>query len=213
MSLSSINYKLKCSPVSAPERQTRQGPLYKTVRTPTDKSVWGKLFQTVENVSLTCNYFSKLVFSPKPWNDHTSPAVTLPVTLCVNYDTKCWFVRTSLRSEIWRDMKKQKCHLGGAWRIPALGYGVGWGHVTYQRTYWLDTWTRIRPCILVSWFYVSSPFGSNINKQKTQIDKMHVDNFQGRHFCRKNKTCGNAPQHCTGLVEWHIFWWCCTIGY
>jgi hypothetical protein len=38
---SSVNYKLKCSPVLAREPRTRQGPLYKTVRTPRDKSVWG----------------------------------------------------------------------------------------------------------------------------------------------------------------------------
>jgi hypothetical protein len=41
VSPSSVNYKLKCCAVLSRIRQTIQGPLYKTVRTPTNKSVWG----------------------------------------------------------------------------------------------------------------------------------------------------------------------------
>jgi hypothetical protein len=38
---STVNYKLKCSPAASTERGTHQGPFTNTVRTPTDKSVWG----------------------------------------------------------------------------------------------------------------------------------------------------------------------------
>jgi hypothetical protein len=40
----------------------------------------------------------------------------------------------------------------------------------------------------------------NIDKN-TKNDLMHVGNFQGRHFCWKNKNGGNAQQRRTGLVK------------
>jgi hypothetical protein len=44
VSPSSVNYKLKCSAVPSPEQETIEGLLYKTIRTATDKSVWGICF-------------------------------------------------------------------------------------------------------------------------------------------------------------------------
>jgi hypothetical protein len=55
------------------------------------------------------------------------------------------------------------------------------------------------------------PFGSNIYKKRT-IDKIHVENFQGRHFCLKNNPCGNPPQHCTELEKLTISLLFGTIG-
>ena len=38
---SSVNYKLKCAAAKSMEHGSIQGPFTNTVRTPTDKSVWG----------------------------------------------------------------------------------------------------------------------------------------------------------------------------
>jgi hypothetical protein len=41
----------------------------------------------------------------------------------------------------------------------------------------------------------------NIFTHNDQISKTHVQNVQGPHFPRKQKPCGNAPQHRKGFVN------------
>ena len=53
-------------------------------------------------------------------------------------------------------------------------------------------------------------FGHKLSKN-VHVDKIHVQHVQGRIFCRK-KTCGNAPQHRTGLVKLTISLLFGTIG-
>ncbi len=55
--------KEKRSPAAPPERHRRQGPLYNTVRTPTDKSVWGINKTKINSYLLSWNKLKTIVLS------------------------------------------------------------------------------------------------------------------------------------------------------
>ena len=88
-----------------------------------------QLAPTCGNANLTCNYYVKPAFTPKPWNDHKSTAVILTVGLCFKYGTKSWFCRQAFLAEIrgcaWNSAKNDICRAG----MMDTGAGVwgGWG--------------------------------------------------------------------------------------
>ena len=75
---SALKSKVKCSPAASTERPMRQGPLYKTVRTPTDNLFWEMMSWTFiwtcsrlgarknapKACNTTCSSFYLLIFTP-----------------------------------------------------------------------------------------------------------------------------------------------------
>jgi hypothetical protein len=137
---SSVNCKLKCSPAKSTEHGDTQGPFINTVRTPTDKSVWGIIlwcriclfFQKWNHLLCLCLF----VLSGMPMQCIHGHSVCIRVYIykCIHvyvlaptikWPQKCGMTMGFLLWPITSHVSDMKI-----WLIPDMNYPANWSRIS-----------------------------------------------------------------------------------